>query len=117
MDLGCPSTPFVGGPSPATFGHMRIYANFRQIPEMQAIPVSQREAVWRSFLQAHGYLSRETFLALIPPILAVLVAKLCVEQIGTVFSLFLVFSGIPALCYTYVSLLRRPFRKYLDKTP
>lgn len=94
---------------------MRIYANFRQIPEMQGIPDSQRAVVWRSFLRTHGCISRETFIALIPLILSVLAGRLCHERMGIQFSLLLVLSGVPGVCFTYVSLMRRPFRKYLEK--
>jgi hypothetical protein len=95
---------------------MSVYANFRHIPEMQAIPAAQRTAVWRSFLQAQGYLSRETFLAFTPLVLSGLAAVLCLARIGPLLSLLLLLSGVPALCFTYVTLMRRPFRKYLDKT-
>ena len=96
---------------------MRIYANFRHIPEIQGIPVSQRADVWRSFLQSHGYLSRETFLALIPVILSALAASLCKDRIGLVLSVLLLLVGVLVCCVTYVSLMRRPFRKYLDRPP
>ena len=96
---------------------MSIYANFRHIPEMQDIPASQRADVWRSFLQSHGYLSRETFLALIPVILSALAAVHCLERIGLMLSVLLLLGGVLACCITYVSLMRRPFRKYLDSHP
>ena len=80
---------------------------------MQSIPEQDRAKAWQAFMREHGVFRREFFLSFGPFFLLLIGASSFISRIGFIPVLIVCICGPLVSAAFYVSLIRKPLRKFL----